>query len=351
MKTESSQVLLSKYARRLTTEGLLKALFLSLTIAFGVTFVVAAITWFKGIDALLLCVGILLGITAIGVPIFYFAAFRPTLKGNAKRIDRLGLEERTITMLELENEDSIFARLQREDARSHLEQINEKMLKIRLARKLVVSTAVTAFLTVAMIVVSVLTSLGYLMSGVEMMAPILPQDPIEYVYVEFFVEEGGYIDGEEFQEIIRGGDTTEVMAVAEDGWIFVGWDDGLERPERMEFGVTQDAIYVAIFEPVEDEGDSDGDGDGDGEGEGSGTPSDQPGEGDGQTNQESQDGENSNEAGGGRYQSANQALDGKTYYRDVMKQYEDMIFEYLTSGEEVPEDVRKIIETYLEIIG
>ena len=48
---------------------------------------------------------------------------------------------------------------------------------------------------------------------------------------------------------------------------------------------------------------------------------------------------------------ANQVIDGETFYREVMQQYQSMIEEYLASGEEVPEEIRKMIETYLEIIG
>jgi hypothetical protein len=54
---------------------------------------------------------------------------------------------------------------------------------------------------------------------------------------------------------------------------------------------------------------------------------------------------------GGKYEMANQIIDGEIYYREVLQQYQDMIDEYLASGEDIPEDIRKIIETYLEIIG
>lgn len=345
MKAENSQMLLGRYAKRLTVEALLKSLVLSSTIGFCVAFVVAAVSWYKGANALLLCLAILAGIAALGTPIFYCTLFRPTLKGNAKRIDLLGLEERTITMVELENEDDLISRLQREDARAHLQSVNEKMLKFRVSNKMLASFYVSGILGVSMMVMSLLAALGLIMSGVELLSPLLPSEPVEYVYIEYWVEEGGYIEGEEFQEVAVGEDASEVMAIAEDGWIFVGWDDGNVRPERTEFGVNQDTFLVALFEQVGEGGDEDGEGESsDDEGEPNGDEGDD--NGDPSESQEEQP-----PSAGGKYEAANQVIDGQCYYRDLLQQYADLINEYLTSGEEIPEELRKIIETYLEIIA
>ena len=54
--------------------------------------------------------------------------------------------------------------------------------------------------------------------------------------------------------------------------------------------------------------------------------------------------------GGGKYEPANQIIDEATYYRDVFGQYYDLIVEYLSSGEELPEDLRIIIEAYFNIL-
>lgn len=343
MKAENSQVLLGKYAKRLTVEALLKSLIVSATAGFGVAFVVATVCWFKGTNAMWLCLGILAGALILGMPILYFAAFRPTLKGNAKRIDLLGLEERTVTMVELENEDSIMSRLQREDARAHLQMVNEKMLKFRIANKLLVPLYTFGGLGCCMMVVSLLAALGIIMSGAELLGPLLPTEPVQYVYVEYWVDEGGYIEGEEFQEVVLGENTSEVMAVAEEGWYFVGWQDGNVRPERTEFGVEQDMFLIAVFEPVPegDEGEGEGN-DSDEEGE-PGESGDEPGESD--------EGDQSDPTGaGGKYEASNQVIDGQSYYRDLLQQYQDLIEEYLASNEEIPEEIRKIIETYMDII-
>jgi hypothetical protein len=349
MKSENAKSLLNKYAKRLALEGSLKALALSLSVGLGASFVAAAVAWFKEINPLLLCLAVIVGCVALGTPIFYAVFFRPTLKSNAKRIDLLGLDERTITMLELEEDDSIIARIQREDARAHLAEIDEKMLTINVPKKIQVSLITTACAWAVMFSLSLLAAFGLIMSGAELMEPLIPEPPIQYVYIEYIVEEGGYIEGEEFQEIIMGQNGQEIMAVPEDGWIFVGWEDGIAEPSRAENEVTADLVLYALFEPSGEEGEGDGSGDGEGEGEGEGQPTDAPGQGEGKG--QNQDGDDQMQGAGGKYEMANQIIDGEIYYREVLQQYQDMIDEYLASGEDIPEDIRKIIETYLEIIG
>ena len=347
MKQENSQGLLSKYGRRLAAEGWLKAFLLSLAIGFGLAFEVATVYWFLKLNAIWISLAIIVGVTAVGTVIFYHAKFRPTLKNNAKRIDRLGLEERTVTMVEFENDDSIISRLQREDARAYLQTINEKMLKIRVPKALVIVLSAAAAFCCLTVTLSVLAALGYIMSGAELMDPLIPDEPVQYVYIEYIVEEGGYIEGDEFQEVAMGDNTAEVMAVPEEGWIFIGWDDGYTEPARGDEQVDRNMILVAVFEPSGEDGDGEGEGEGQ---EGEGTPSDAPGEGEGKSEDDS-DSDQQSSAAGGKYESSNQVLNGETYYRDVLAQYEDQINEYLASGEEIPEEMRKIIETYLEIIG
>ena len=343
MKSEKKMGQFSRFTRRLTTEGLLKALLVALTIAFGVVFVVGTVTWFTETNALWLCVGLLAGIAMVGVPVIYHFFFRPTIQSHARRIDRLGFEERMVTMVELENDDSILSRLQREDAQKHLAEADEKQMKIMIPTAMVVSSSVAAVLGLLMATLSTLAALGIIMSGAELMDPLIPDPPVEYVYIEYIVEMGGTIEGEEFQEVIMGENGTEVVVIPEDGWVFAGWEDGGKRPERMEIGVKENMILVAILEPS-------GEGDGEpGDQEApDGQPQDKPGD---QEGEKDQDSENKNSSAGGKYDAANQIIDGETYYRDVFEQYQDMVEEYLTSGEEIPEDIQEVIESYYEIIG
>ena len=67
-----------------------------------------------------------------------------------------------------------------------------------------------------------------------------------------------------------GEDGTQVVAVAEDGWMFVRWSDGNRDPARTDGSVTEDMEITAIFEEVpedEDKDDNDSKVDGDEEGD------------------------------------------------------------------------------------
>ena len=115
MKGERKNVQFARFSRRLTTEGLLKALLIVLAISFSIVFVVAAVAWYTESNVLWLCIGIVAAIALIGIPVIYFAFYRPTIQSNARRIDRLGLEERMVTMVEQESPKTVAdykARLQ-----------------------------------------------------------------------------------------------------------------------------------------------------------------------------------------------------------------------------------------------
>ena len=112
-----SKNMFRKYRKRLVAEGVAKSLIFGLLVGFAANIVIATVSCFVKVEGLwLISIGLLLVGTLISAPIFYFAKFRPTTKQIAARVDRrLGLEERTITMLELENDDSYIAMRQRED--------------------------------------------------------------------------------------------------------------------------------------------------------------------------------------------------------------------------------------------
>ena len=99
-----SKSMFRKYRKRLVAEGVAKSLILGLLVGFAANIVMATVSCFVKVEGLwLISIGLLLVGTLISAPIFYFAKFRPTTKQIAARVDRrLGLEERTITMLEFE---------------------------------------------------------------------------------------------------------------------------------------------------------------------------------------------------------------------------------------------------------
>jgi hypothetical protein len=98
-----------------------------------------------------------------------------------------------------------------------------------------------------------------------------------------------------------------------------------------------------------------GEGGGDGEGEGEG----EPGGGEGQSGSgdtpaksdqpSSEDGPPNNGANGS-YTENNMVLDGDTYYRDVFEEYYNQAMEYLANGEDIPDELRTLIQTYFDVI-
>ncbi len=59
--------------------------------------------------------------------------------------------------------------------------------------------------------------------------------------------DGGTIRGEATQTVTEGGDGTEVEAVANDGYRFVKWDDGITTARRTETNVQASKVYTAQF--------------------------------------------------------------------------------------------------------
>lgn len=69
----------------------------------------------------------------------------------------------------------------------------------------------------------------------------------ELVTVTYLAQEGGRIEGTAVQTIEKGTDTTQVKAVANEGYEFTGWSDGLTDAARSDKCVTEDATYTAQF--------------------------------------------------------------------------------------------------------
>jgi hypothetical protein len=198
-----------------------------------------------------------------------------------------------------------------------------------------------------MVTVSTLGTEGILPGGNEIIDALTPDEPEVYVSISYAVEGGGYIDGEEEQLVILGTAGETVLAVADDGYQFAGWDDGGRKPSRTDRGAVENVIYTAMFMPI---GDGDGDGDGDKEGD---KPGDRPGEGkpgkDGKPSPDGQDDANG-ELGGGKYSDCNQVIDGKTYYREVKSAYQEALLDQLESEGSLTPELKEIIESYIDIV-
>lgn len=66
--------------------------------------------------------------------------------------------------------------------------------------------------------------------------------------VEYQASAGGSINGTSIQIIESGGSTGAVTAVAEKGYAFIGWSDGVATARRTDDSVTADKTVTALFE-------------------------------------------------------------------------------------------------------
>lgn len=247
-------------------EGILKALLLGLATGLGAAFISGTVTWFtietgSGNVGLSLGInlGVLFAVMLISAPVYYFLVFRPDEKDIARRVDRLGLEERMITMVELKDEQSYIAELQREDAVCEMKKVPPKQLKLRFPRKLLIALAIAFVCGAAMTTVSGLSAAGYIYSGYEAMDAIIPEEPPVYVSVTYEAIDGGMVEGEFSQVIVLGQSTVEVLAVAEDGYEFVMWSDGNKDPARSDHDVQGDLVYYALFQYLGESNNAPGD--------------------------------------------------------------------------------------------
>ena len=340
--------LFDKYYSKLEKEAYVRALFSGLVVGFVVNFIVAFVFWFLDTKGLWWSIGAFFVSTATASVLFFRYKYKPTNKQVAARLDSLGLQERMITMNEFIDDESVMALKQREDAKLKLNSIDLSLVKFVFSKAVIIGLCVAGVMGIGMTAVTGLSDEGIISSGKDVIESLIPDEPEVSVTLSYVAEQGGFIEGDEIQIFELGGDGTEVWAVAEDGWMFVEWSDGITDPHRCDYRVQEDTEYVATFAQI-------GDGGGEGEGEGEGEPGGgegQPGGGDtpGKSDQPSDKDGPPNNGANGSYTENNMVLDGDTYYRDVFEEYYNKAMEYLASGEDIPEELRTLIQTYFDVI-
>ena len=313
--------------------------------------------------------------------LFFFLKYKPSVAETAKRVDRLGLEERMITMLELAGDDSYIATAQRENAKASLARVEDRKIKLRISKVVACIAAASFILGASMTTITGLASNDILPDFNE----VVEDDPYaNYLPVTYMVEEGGWIEGEADQLVEPGGSTTPVVAMPEDGWVFEGWDDGYADTERQETNVTTELYFVAIFVQIEEgeggedgeaeegnngsqstEGDkaddlpqggsanaeSDQNGADGSEGDGSGSKGDaEGGQGAGNEQEGEGKGEGKGQGAGGKWQDSNQFIDGNTYYRDYLEYYYQYAMSIFEENGEIPPEFREFFEAYFNSI-
>lgn len=374
--------MMKKHYLRLVLEGVIKSTLWGLAVGFGANFLMALLSWIFSFGGIWLSIGVGAGVWLVSGVLLYFFKFKPSIDETAERMDRLGLEERMITMLELKDDKSYIATIQRKNALESIKHVTERKIRLRISRAVICFVVAAAVLGSSMTTVKGLSDSGEIPSFDE----IIEDDPYaNHIAVTYEADEGGYIDGETNQLVEPGGSTTPVKVVPDEanGWVFAGWDDGLGEIERYETNVTQELYFVALFEKIgEGEGGADGDGEGgkDGgqsaEGDqaedlpadgGANADSDQNGaqgsEGDGQGSKGDSDGgqgssdeqgegkgDGKGQGAGGKWDDSNKFLDGKTYYGSEVDNYYQLALEIFEQTGEIPPELREFFEAYYDSI-
>ena len=370
-------LLFRKYHRRMVREGVLEAICFGLMIGSGAIFASALVCWLLNFTRIWVPLAIGGGAFLIGAILLFVLKFRPTEQTVARRIDRMGLDERTVTMLELMGDDSYIARMQREDTREKVKSVKPEQVRAGFPLLNLKAGAVVALCVALLMGAGMTTVMGLTGSGVIPSPDILPLNDRKDTFftVTYLTEGEGDIMGETDQTVLAGGDAQTVVAVPQDGWIFVKWSDGIKNPERTDCGLSDDLEVSAIFEEIGDGSEDDDDGssgddkeadtnpdvpddsknDGSssagssggegGEGQGEGDK----GEGSGSGNGGQEGGGKGNGRGdgaGGGWTEGNQVIDGKTDYRDVYDTYYDQAMEIIRNGGELPDYLKDFIEKY-----
>lgn len=373
--------LFKKYRRKLIVEAFIKSLMIAADIAFGAAAVIAFSFWFSSVNGTWYAVGAMLVLLVGLTPVFYFLKYRPTDADIARRLDRLGLEERMITMTELEGDSSYLARRQAADAVKTLTSgaaFAKSALSIAISGVMAIPLAATAVLGGGMVTAGFLSEAGVIRSGNEVLDGIFNPDDEQYFTVRYialgrelgFIEEGvGFIEGNDEQVVAYGGSATPVLALGDEEWYFTGWSDGWSEAYREDLEIVPDGVnskldeeghlvvtYYAFFARLS-EGDGEGDGDGDGDGEGDPQEGDQPSDapdGDDQSDLQSDGsdpGEDGGEEGGGAYDAnKDKIIDGDRDYHEAYDRYYEEAMEMLENGEDVPDYYKEIVKEYFGII-
>lgn len=303
--------MLKNYRARLEKESWLKSLLCGLTVGCGLDILCSLAFLFFGVKLFWIGIVVFAVGAAVTTPLFYFFRFQKTDREVAARVDTLGLEERILTMTQLEGDDSFMARRQKEDAVKALSTVNESLLKLAVSVPLIVICAVTFILGVGTTTASALSEKSIIQIIEENKQN---QNDDTYIEIEYGVQGdvGGMIEGDIFQRILVGDSTDEVLAIAEDGYVFVGWSDGYDDACRRDSNLKEGMKVFAIFEEIAEDEEEDGD---EGENSEKDDSSNQPS--DSQKNSQPQEGDpNDSNNGGGASLPNNQVIDGSTYYGD-----------------------------------
>lgn len=355
---------LNNFYARLKKEGIIKAILFALAVSFAVLLVTAGICWFTDFSGYWLCIVLFVLSFGATMPLIYHFRFRPTKKYVAKRIDKLGLDERMLTMVEFEDRDSYIYRRQREDAEKTLQKYNSSLIKFVLSTSLIVCASLFFFFGVSMTTVYGLSQANILPSGKELVNIITAKPATEYTLVYRLSEKQQNFatlysasspeGATEITITVKEGENGEViLPVANKGYVFVGWSDGYNGVYRTDKDVQGRVIVTAIFEELNyniDDDAPDNRNNSDNTGSDSQPPADPSGKGN--NNPLQNPSEDPTSPAGDQYKNDQYVFDGKTKYTGApYKDALDTAVDEVSKSTGVDEDAKKGVLDYFDVIG
>lgn len=371
--------LFGKYHGRVNKEAIIKSVMFGLIVGSSVMLVTSLLTWFFGFrGGLWLAIGLFAAGFVVTSLLLYFLKFRPTTKQIAVRVDSLGLEERLITMYELQGDNSYIAQRQREDAVHAMKSVDSMLIKIVVSTVLIVSLAVSLLLgLVGGTTVSSLYFAGAIPSGVDLVSGNTAEYTFRVTYGVATGEETGavilwepelitgYAEGEEPTVVTepltvkQGDDAPAVIAVPNesDGYVFICWSDGNTQPYRHDLDIQGNLKVTAMFanagfstEYLPDNLYEDGDDTQ--QGDSPILPWDDLQKDSGMDKPKDEDDEDSDvedsEFDFDKSASQQQIIDGQNYYGDYFDDYYQQMQERLGSNNNIPPEVKSWINDYFK---
>lgn len=251
-----------KYRQRILREAILKSLLIGLTAGCICAAVTELLSWFFGfMEGLYIAIGLLVVVTAVVTTIVYFTKYKLTTRAVARRIDELGLEERVLTMVEYRDDDSFMATAQRKDTERALSKVNHTLIKFAVTMAMIVAISVSAFVLAGTTTVNALYVGNVIPSGLDLIKgePKPVQYTVRYTATEggqvmFYTDEWGNVEVCKEELVVEeGGNAPMVIAVANPGYVFIGWSDNESNlPNRMDVSIGGNIKATARFEKLLD---------------------------------------------------------------------------------------------------
>lgn len=319
--------ILNNFNKQLKKESFIKSIFFSSILSFSISIIVLLIILFNFLSEYLFVI-IFSIIIFLNLVLLIYIINKPNEKILSTRIDLLGLKERVLTMNELKGNDSFIANKQREDTIKQLDKIKNINL-INISKKLKYVSISITLLYLCTVTFTVLAANG-----------VIPHFKEEntfnpYIELDYSADTGGVVLGETSQLIFIGESATEVLAVANSGYVFLKWSDGVVEPYRKDININSKQVIVAYFTKLDDNDIQQGDSDI--------LDFDE----DGNMN----DGSGGDGASGEYDDTANNVVDGNTNYKDLYEQYYQESLDIISSGGTVPEYLKDLIDYYYKIIS